>query len=183
MLTCSSPFSSHYGDIKYTPEAGDVAATNMTDFSRLCGFRAGPGRDLSNYAALHKWSIEQPGNFWQAVADFTGVKWLRKGTAMNCLNFSCLPASQHWHTDTGIIPGNVINDAVYCPPHGGKMRGSKWFQGYELNFAHNLLPPPNDKVVLVCLSEGGESAGRPSQTLTGKQLWSQVGTMYFATAS
>lgn len=51
----------------WTPTPERVAAANITRFAASVGHRG------SSYAELHRWSIDEPGEFWQAIWDFTGV--------------------------------------------------------------------------------------------------------------
>ena len=52
----------------------DPEAARRSKLARFAG-EAGAiaGRDLSEYRDLHAWSVSDPGAFWQAVWDFTGV--------------------------------------------------------------------------------------------------------------
>jgi acetoacetyl-CoA synthetase len=52
-----------------SPEA--AARSRLAAFAAQAGTVA--GRDLSRYADLHRWSVEHPDAFWQAVWAFTGV--------------------------------------------------------------------------------------------------------------
>lgn len=52
---------------------------------------------------------------------------------------------------------------------GPSMRESHWFAGAKLNFAENLLPAPNNQVVMVAIAEGATR-----KTWTGLELWNDV---------
>ncbi len=52
---------------------------------------------------------------------------------------------------------------------GDSIRSSRWFEGGTLNFAENLLPPPDERVVLICVAEGA-----PVCEWTGLKLWNDV---------
>lgn len=52
---------------------------------------------------------------------------------------------------------------------GPTMRACEWFPDGRLNFAENLLPNPDDKVVLVAVAEGVERC-----EWTGLRLWNDV---------
>lgn len=74
----------------------------------------------SSWPDLHQWSVTEVDQFWQAVADFCDIKWLKRGEGH-----------------------------AYTPPPGGHgMRHARWFDGAKINFAHNLLPSPTDEQVL-----------------------------------
>lgn len=52
---------------------------------------------------------------------------------------------------------------------GDTMRSSRWFSDGTLNFAENLLPPPDGRVVLISIAEGV-----PITEWTGLKLWNDV---------
>ena len=99
------------------------------------------GHLMPGYEALHRWSVQNTGPFWSHVASFTGVRWLKE-------------------PKTPWIPPKVA----------GSIRGSQWFVGGRLNYAHNLLPQPGPKVSLVAVAEG--RAG--SREVTAFELWQSV---------
>ena len=55
----------------WTPSPERVAAANVTRFARAA--REEWGVEVPDYAALHRWSVEQPEQFWQSVWAFAGV--------------------------------------------------------------------------------------------------------------
>jgi acetoacetyl-CoA synthetase len=55
----------------WRPSADRVEKANLTAFLRLVRARRQPAID--GYAALHRWSIERPEEFWQSVWDFCGL--------------------------------------------------------------------------------------------------------------
>ncbi len=55
----------------WTPGPARVAAANITRFSEAV--RETWGVDADSYAALHRWSVEHPEQFWQSVWAFAGV--------------------------------------------------------------------------------------------------------------
>ena len=55
----------------WTPGPDRAAGTNLARFSRYAADRH--RLDLGDYADLHRWSVEEPGQFWQDVWDFSGV--------------------------------------------------------------------------------------------------------------
>jgi acetoacetyl-CoA synthetase len=57
--------------ILWQPSAERIAAANMTTFAREAGQRW--GRTFADYAALHRWSVEQPEEFWSSLWDYAEV--------------------------------------------------------------------------------------------------------------
>ena len=55
----------------WTPSKEQVEGANITAFMRAAA--AAWNVDLPDYAALYKWSIRHPDQFWQLLWDFTGV--------------------------------------------------------------------------------------------------------------
>ncbi len=55
----------------WQPAAERLVTANMTAFRRMVGVRH--GETIGDYAALHRWSIDQPEKFWAMLWDFTGV--------------------------------------------------------------------------------------------------------------
>jgi len=55
----------------WTPDPGRVQASRLTAFLHFVGEKFGAG--LGNYAALHRWSVENPEAFWPAVWVFCDV--------------------------------------------------------------------------------------------------------------
>ncbi len=117
------------------PEGG--CKTNMAAFSRFASELT--SSDLTKYEDLHRWSVSDPGAFWAATAKFTDVKWCKIGD-----------------DSTHYIPP---------PASSSSLRGASWFDGYELNFARNILPPPDDSEYVICESEHPEL---PTLHMTGK---------------
>ena len=71
----------------WAPSADRIAATRMDAFRRYINQHHGLA--LSDYPALHAWSVNQREAFWQAVADFFEIRFgqqpecvLREGSAM-----------------------------------------------------------------------------------------------------
>lgn len=88
---------------------------------------------------LYSWSIQDASEFWQKCSDFVHIQWIQK------------PHS------------------TYTPPPEGKMLGAKWFLGGTLNFAQNVLPPPDDTIIIHSLAEN-----TPLQKVTARQLHNEV---------
>ncbi|HEX7037033.1 MAG TPA: acetoacetate--CoA ligase [Pseudomonadales bacterium] len=55
----------------WTPDPACAGRSRMARFAERVGART--GRDLSRYDDLHRWSVEDPAAFWQAVWEFTGI--------------------------------------------------------------------------------------------------------------
>ena len=55
----------------WQPAPEQIASTNVTRFAREASLRC--GRNLEEYADLHRWSIEAPEEFWLNIWDWTGV--------------------------------------------------------------------------------------------------------------
>ncbi|MCB1686547.1 MAG: acetoacetate--CoA ligase, partial [Pseudomonadales bacterium] len=56
----------------WQPSPEQIARTQLTGFTRFVEQRI--GRSFASYAALHQWSIDDPGSFWTLVWEFTGVR-------------------------------------------------------------------------------------------------------------
>ena len=52
---------------------------------------------------------------------------------------------------------------------GPNLRSGSWFEDGRLNFAQNLLPKPDQQVVMIAIAEGS-----PRQEWTGLKLWNDV---------
>jgi len=82
----------------------DPKAAERSQLARFAGqVSQTAGRDLTRYADLHRWSVEDPGAFWQAVWDFTGVIASRPADAP-VRNLQAFPGAQ-W------FPGAQLNFA------------------------------------------------------------------------
>ncbi len=55
----------------WQPDPEAARRSRMAQFGERAGALA--GRDLSSYAPLHRWSVDEPGAFWSAVWEFTGI--------------------------------------------------------------------------------------------------------------
>lgn len=125
----------------WTPTQKAVERSHLLAFANLASKRT--GQDLRDWPKLYKWSAKDTCVFWDTVADYCKIKWIHRGQG---------PA--------------------YMPPATpGTMRGAKWFDGSQLNFAQNLMPAATDKEVLVCLGDGG---GAPIRRYTGRSLHTEV---------
>jgi len=60
------------------PSPAAVEASQLTAFTRFAEQKTGLA--FSDYSALHAWSIEDPGTFWDLLWDFTGIRASVKGS-------------------------------------------------------------------------------------------------------
>jgi acetoacetyl-CoA synthetase len=58
-------------EVLWTPSEAATQQTRMTAFTDWLSQRT--GQVFSDYAALHRWSIEHLADFWEAYLDFTGI--------------------------------------------------------------------------------------------------------------
>jgi len=104
----------------WSPSPARAAATRLRAFAEVVGAP-------HEYAALHRWSIDRPEEFWAALWRFAGVVGDRSG------------------------PVGVGLDRMGPPG----VDGPRWFPDARLNFAENLLRPGPGPAV-IALREGGE---------------------------
>jgi acetoacetyl-CoA synthetase len=79
----------------WRPSAKRIADANMTAFMRSANVRW--GTNLSDYAALHRWSVDRPEQFWPTLWDFAGVIAERRGERV-VLNGDRMPGAK-WFPD------------------------------------------------------------------------------------
>jgi acetoacetyl-CoA synthetase len=60
-------------DVLWCPSGTRIEASRMEAFRRWVNLRL--NLDLADYAALHRWSIEQRAAFWQSLAEYFEVRW------------------------------------------------------------------------------------------------------------
>ncbi|WP_194792036.1 acetoacetate--CoA ligase [Pseudomonas sp. UFMG81] len=60
-------------DILWRPSTTQIEASRMDAFRRRVNLRY--NLQLDDYPALHRWSIEHPAQFWQALAEYFHVRW------------------------------------------------------------------------------------------------------------
>ncbi len=111
----------------WSPSAERVARANLTRFIASCR----PGAD---YAALWRWSVEAPEEFWPAVWRFCGVV-----------------AAPH----RSGVPWDVVQLGATRMAPPDPVLGPRWFVGAELNFAANLLRYDDDRTAIVFWNELG----------------------------
>jgi acetoacetyl-CoA synthetase len=85
----------------WTPSEVAVEQAQVTDFARFVGQEPG------DYAALQNWSINELDQFWQAFADWGGVRWHQAPTAVFGANGQHMPGTE-W------FPGSQLNYAEHA---------------------------------------------------------------------
>ena len=111
----------------WTPSPERIAGTNLTRF--LARHRPG-----ASYAALWRWSVDAPEEFWPAVWQFCGVI------------ADSLPGGQQWE--------RVLRGGDRMAPPDAEL-GPRWFDGARLNFAENLLRFDDARQAIVFWNELG----------------------------
>ena len=93
----------------WQPSADRIAVTKLAAFMGEVGRHW--GADVPDYAALHRWSVEEPQKFWLSLWEFADVIAAK---------------------ESGGSGATVLRDAHLMP-------GASWFPEARLNFAENLL--------------------------------------------
>ena len=135
----------------WTPSAEQVARANLTRFIaevRALGERTA---GITDFDALHEWSIRDLELFWNEVRRFCGVITGPSDPAVACERV-------------------LIGRDRMAPPD--PELGPKWFAGTRLNFAENLLRYRDDREAIVSWNELGVS-----RRLTYRQLFDEVARM------
>ncbi|SDU29540.1 acetoacetyl-CoA synthetase [Verrucomicrobium sp. GAS474] len=91
----------------WTPRPDTVARTNLTRY--LAWLESRHGLRFADYAALWRWSTEQPDAFWTSIAAFFDVRF-------------------HQAAPCALAPGSETT-----------MPGTPWFPGATLNYAEHAL--------------------------------------------
>jgi acetoacetyl-CoA synthetase len=86
----SHPMPTPRGKVLWTPPAERVARSQLKAFAALASRRA--GRTLSDYAGLHRWSVEDIPAFWRAVWDDAGV--VHEGEISSVLSQPSMPGAR-----------------------------------------------------------------------------------------
>ncbi len=113
-------------DILWQPSAAQIKGTAVFGFMEVLE-QKGWG-DFSDYANLHRFSVEHREAFWNAVWDYTGVVAEHRG---DCI-------AEH-------------PDEFPCQPRPRV----RWYPQARLNFAENLLRYRDDRIALVSHLENG----------------------------
>lgn len=80
MSTAAISRQSSHDNPLWQPDGARIAASNLEQF-RIRAERH-TGLSLPDYAALHRWSVEDRAGFWQLVWDFCAVIGERGNTAL-----------------------------------------------------------------------------------------------------
>ncbi|HVX88417.1 MAG TPA: acetoacetate--CoA ligase [Gemmatimonadales bacterium] len=118
----------------WTPSEADRARAELTRFRARVSERHPEAGDLSQYAALHRWSVEHREAFWAELWRFAGVIADER------------PGREPWDE---VLVGR---DRMQPPAPG---LGPRWFTGARLNFAENLLRRDDGAEALVSWDERG----------------------------
>ena len=79
-------------DVLWRPLAARIEASRMEAFRRWICLRFNV--QLDDYAALHRWSIEQRAAFWQSLAEYFQVRW--HAAATQVLDEGAQMTDTHW---------------------------------------------------------------------------------------
>ncbi|MBV4473409.1 acetoacetate--CoA ligase [Pseudomonas botevensis] len=90
-------------DILWQPDANRIARSRMDTFRRFVNERH--SLNLSDYASLHQWSVEQRPDFWQAIVDFFDIQFHAQPEAV--LREGAQMPSAEW------FPGATLNFAEH----------------------------------------------------------------------
>ncbi|MEW6167883.1 MAG: acetoacetate--CoA ligase [Pseudomonadota bacterium] len=89
----------------WTPDAARIEASNLTRFARPLGF------EPPDYAALWRWSVDRPAEFWRALWEFCDVQAHAPPRAT--LEDGARMPGARW------FPGSRLNFAEHLLRHGG----------------------------------------------------------------
>ena len=109
----------------WTPSAERVEKANLTRFRRAIQADKPAATDRES---LYRYSIEQPGEFWQRIWDFCGVVSSERASE------PVRGLERMW---------------------AGTRPGAEWFPGARLNFAENLLRFSDDQPALIAWNQDG----------------------------
>ena len=116
----------------WTPGPSQIRDAEMTAFLRFAREHGADG--VLDYAALYRWSVERPEQFWPAV-------W-------RCCNVIC---DEREHGDPW--DDVIIGRERMAPPDPDL--GPRWFTGARLNFAENLLRHRGPEAAVIAWNERG----------------------------
>jgi acetoacetyl-CoA synthetase len=103
----------------WQPSPQQVATANITAFMRYVHQAGGPR--CEDYAALHRWSITQPAEFWRALWDFCGVVASRRGDRV--LEQPQQMPGARWFPDARLNYAANLLRAAKQVPLGGRKNG------------------------------------------------------------
>ncbi|WP_181779839.1 acetoacetate--CoA ligase [Pseudonocardia pini] len=93
-------------EVLWAPSAARASGTAIAEFARWVGEHRGVELPSdTDYAALHAWSVADLEGFWSAVAEFCGVIWHDRPTAV--LGSRAMPGAE-W------FPGGTLNYAEHA---------------------------------------------------------------------
>jgi acetoacetyl-CoA synthetase len=120
----------------WKPGPERVARANLTAFiDRVRKQNRSGSEAIADFAALYRWSVEHPDQFWPEVWRFCGVIAEQR------------PGREAW--EQVLIGGDRM-----APPD--PELGPTWFSGARLNFAENLLRFADDHPAIVFWDERGK---------------------------
>lgn len=90
-------------DVLWRPSTAQIQASRMDAFRRQVNLRY--NLQINDYAALHRWSIEQRPAFWQTLADYFHVQW--HTPPAQALSEGPQMPDGHW------FPGGTLNYAEH----------------------------------------------------------------------
>ncbi len=64
----------------WQPDPQQAARSHLNHFTNAV--RAAHGYRGDGYGALHHWSVTQPSDFWQALADYAGIRFHERAAAV-----------------------------------------------------------------------------------------------------
>lgn len=96
-------------------------------------------RDLRSWDKLYNWSVTDISSFWELCAEFVQIRWMKKA------------------------------QKIFTPSPDGKLQGAKWFEGASLNFAENILPQPDERIVLYSIQEN-----KKPDSINARRLYNEV---------
>jgi acetoacetyl-CoA synthetase len=112
----------------WTPTTERIRQSQIYHFQKIIAARF--ALTFANYSEFHRWSIDNPEDFWESLWQFCDIH-------------SSSPYS------SVLSNPDQANDS-------NPFFTSKWFDGSRLNFAENLLRFRDDKTALVSLLENGQ---------------------------
>ena len=127
----SSPHAGMAGssvpEVLWQPTEERIARAAVTDFATFLRHRT--GRDFDDYPSLWEYSTTELDGFWAAVADYFGVRWAARPTA------------------------------VLAREAGQGVSGARWFPGGRLNYAEHALAATDgradDDLAVIATDESG----------------------------
>ena len=96
----------------WTPSPDRVAATRLTAFMQAVVSRLEV--PITDYAALHEFSISHPADFWRLIWEFGGVRGTMGERIVE--NLDRMPGAVFFPDATLNFAGNLLGTAVPRPP-------------------------------------------------------------------